>query len=292
MLGVDAVDSMLFGGNAAGREATFNSPDVTNNRYRRYDYAFEPAALAKAAGRAHSFARPPRRLRKKPQWDWVLPHCDEKDTWLNEIRTAMVGLPEQTKWLVHGYERCGVADIKRPMLEMLREGLNHHDRIPHALHAPPLSAWVKHIVQHYAKLPELLFFAPAVVPASSSIFKPRTIGRAIASTPDFAIWGSHVVEMPEALHTDFCAKLWPFAAKARRRQCPERVVTMADAVVMVSRRHIQDVPLATWKALLALVATPTSGATVAHAEEQLLAYGWHMLFGQPAVLGHRTILRH
>ena len=34
------------------------------------------------------------------------------------------------------------------MLEMLREGLNHHDRIPHPTGSLPLSSWVRHIVAH------------------------------------------------------------------------------------------------------------------------------------------------
>ena len=50
------------------------------------------------------------------------------------------------------------------MLEMLREGLNHHDRIPHPTGALPLSSWVRHIVDNYKRLPDYLFFAPAAVP--------------------------------------------------------------------------------------------------------------------------------
>ena len=164
---------MLFGGNAAGREATFNSPDVVNSGLRKYDRDFDPTELARAAGRAHTFARPPVRMLKKPQWDWVVPHCHEDDKWLDQIRVAMVGQPEQTKWLVHGYERCGVAEVKRPMAEMLREALNHHDRIPHDGNRLPLSSWVKHIVTHYHKLTlgddaEYVFFTPAAVPTSQT----------------------------------------------------------------------------------------------------------------------------
>jgi len=290
MLGVDAVDNMLFGGNAAGREATFNSPDVVNNGLRKYDRQFDPAELARAAGRSHTFAKPPRRMLKKPQWDWVLPHCEEKDEWLDSIRKVMVGLPSETKWLIHGYERCGVADIKRPMKEMLREGLNHHDRVPHAFHAPPLSAWVKHIFSRYKTLPDMLFFAPATVSTSSKVFSPSAVSEAMAgSGGEFAVWGSHVIEMPESLHTAFCAKIWPFAKKARTRGCPERVVTMADSVVMVSRRRVQMLSQTSWKQLYDLVSTPDAAGA---ANEQLLAYGWHLLLGQPAVLPHRTSSRH
>ena len=217
---------------------------------------------------------------------WVLPHCDEPDQWLDQIRAVMTSLPTDTKWLIHGYERCGVAEVKRPMLEMLREGLNHHDRIPHTPKALPLSAWVKHIVQHYRKLPEYVFFAPASVPTSSSVFSASALTQTLKASRDFGMWGSHVVEMPAALQSAFCARLWPFAVKAHKRACPERVVTMADAVPMVSKRRILNVPLPTWKALDAMLATQDAQA------EQLLAYGWHLLFGQPAVLAHRAMSRH
>jgi len=286
MLGVDAVDSMLFGGNQEGREATFNSPDYVNGRNRPYDRDFDPAALAREAGRAHTFGLPPRRLRTLAQWDWVLPHCDEKDSWLDQIRKVMVALPTETKWLIHGYEHCGVAEVKRPMLEMLREGLNHHDRIPHPTHSLPLSGWVRHIVAHYKKLPDYVFFAPASIPTTSTVFSATALMQTAQQSRDFGMWGSHVVEMPATLHTDFCAKLWPFATKAHKRSCPERVVTMADAVTMVSKRRILNVPLSTWRALEKLL----SDRNPLH--EQLLAYGWHLLFGQPAVLAHRTMSRH
>ena len=85
------------------------------------------------------------------------------------------------------------------------------------------------------------------------------------------------------MHAQFCAKVWPYAVKARKRSCPERVVTMADAVTVVSKRNIKKLRLESWKALLQLVETR------AHPDnEQLLIYGWHLLFGQPAVLAHRA----
>lgn len=89
-----------------------------------------------------------------------------------------------------------------------------------------------------------------------------------------------------AVHTEFCAKLWPFATKAHKRSCPERVVTMADAVTMVSKRKITNVNLSTWQALEKLLGDRNP------VHEQLLAYGWHLLFGQPAVLAHRAMSRH
>ena len=45
MLGLDAVDSMLFGGNAEGREATFNSPNAVNSKFRPYDFDFNPQVI-------------------------------------------------------------------------------------------------------------------------------------------------------------------------------------------------------------------------------------------------------
>jgi len=272
----------------AGREATFNSPNVVNNAYRKYDFDFDPVALSRAAGRAHTFGRPPRRLSRKPQWDWVLSHCDEPDAWLDQIRVAMVGLPRETKWLVHGYERCGAADVKRPMKEMLREGLNHHDRIPHATKSPPLSAWVRHIIYHYSKLPEMVFLAPASVPPSSNVFRSEVISQAVrGSKSDFGIWGSHVIEMPENMRTAYCSKMWQYAAKSRKRGCPERIVSMADAVFMVSRERIHSISPETWKSILKLVDEPAEAEN-----EQMLLYSWHLLLGQPAVMAHRTLSKH
>jgi len=286
MLGVDAVDSMLFGGNAAGREATFNVPNEVNQGFRRYDREFNPVALAQQAGRSHSFGTYPRRMRKKPQWDWVLLHCSENDTWVDRIRTLMVGLPQETKWLVHGYERCDVATTKRPMMDMLREGLNHHDRIPLSSASLPSLGWIRHIVEHYRTLPEFLFFSPASVPTSSPLFAPTAVSDAISVSPDFSIWGSQVVEMPASMQTRFCAKVWPLAAKARKRTCPDRIVTMTNAVMRVSRTRILATPHETWRRVLALL----EGGEAAN--EQLLAFGWHLLLGQPAVLHHRVMVRH
>ena len=288
MLGVDAIDNMLFGGSDVNgqmiREATFNSPDLVNGMYRKYDRDFDPAALARAAGRKHTFGVQPRRLTPKPRWDWVVPHCHEKDDWLNKIREVMVKLPSQPKWLVQGYEACGVADVKRPMLEMLREALNHHDRIPHAGNKLRISAWVKHVVGHYKGLEagidaEYLFFAPAPVRTSSRVFSATTLQQTLKANSDFGVWGSHVVEMPDHLHKRFCKKVWPLHPKARRRKCPERVVNMGDAVYMASRERVLNVPLTTWKALLKLVEGDADPAN-----EELLAFGWHMFLGQPAVL--------
>jgi hypothetical protein len=85
----------------------------------------------------------------------------------------MLAQPATTKWLIHGYETCGFAKVKRPMLGMLREGLNHHDRIPHDSNGFAVSGWVRHIVAHYHKLPELLLFTKPDTPAESRVFLPQ-----------------------------------------------------------------------------------------------------------------------
>ena len=79
------------------------------------------------------------------------------------------------------------------MLEMLREGLNHHDRIPHDTKGFAISGWVRHIVAHYHKLPDLLFFTKPDTPAASRVFLPRgkgSIQEALAESPDFSLWGA------------------------------------------------------------------------------------------------------
>jgi len=298
MLGYDAIDSMLFGGNEQGREATFNVPNKVNNMVRSYDRNFDPAELARKAGRAHTFAEPPRRLKVLPQWDWVTYHCDGPDTWLDKIRELMVAQPDNTKWLVHGYETCGVASVKRPMLEMLREGLNHHDRIPHPMSsaAPKpfsVSGWVRHIIAHYNRLPDVLFFAPANVPRSSRVFSPSGAGSvpaAMAESAEFGVWGSRVIDMPAALHARFCDIVWPLASAKRtmQRSCPERVVTMAEPLILVSKRRVQRTPLATWQKVLQLL----DDSVADKGNDELLKFGWHMLFGQAAVLQPRFMHEH
>ena len=296
MLGYDAVDNMLFDGSEEGREATFNRPSYVNGRYRRYDRDFDPASLAKQAGRAHTFDAPPRRLKKLPQYDWVTYHCKQGDGWVDKIRQTMLSQAATTKWLVHGYEHCGYADVKRPMLEMLREGLNHHDRIPTPGAAFPAYGWVRHIVAHYHKLPELLFFAKPDVPTDSRVFLKEgkgSIPEALAESPDFSLWGTHVVELPAALHEQWCAKVWPLAAsgaspKARKRGCPERVVTMSGPLMYVSKRRVVQTPLNTWRKVLELLDSSTQDA----GNDVLMDFAWHVFFGQPPVLQGRFMQRH
>ena len=78
---------------------------------------------------------------------------------------------------------------------MLREGLNHHDRIPHDTKGFAISGWVRHIVAHYHKLPDLLFFTKPDTPAASRVFLPRgkgSIQEALAESPDFSLWGARL----------------------------------------------------------------------------------------------------
>merc|ERR1712087_216511 len=126
--------------------------------------------------------------------------------WTSRVRQLLVGLPFNTKWLIHSYEHCGVADHKRPMLEMLREGMDHVDRIPHSPQAFGPSGWVRHMMsrlpdakgKQIGKLPDLLVFVRGTVPADSSALGSE---RGIASIRDseFAMWGTHVVELPHSL---------------------------------------------------------------------------------------------
>jgi len=295
-LGVDAVDSMLFGGNEAGREATFNSPNMVNGMYRTYDYDFDPAALAARAGRSHIFANPPRRLRKLPQWDFVSYHCNQADQWTRRVRQLLVGLPSDTKWLIHSYEHCGVADRKRPMLEMLREGMDHVDRIPHSPTAFGMSGWVRHIMsrlpdakgKQVGKLPELLIFVRGSLPADSAALGTE---RGIASVKDveFAMWGTHVVELPHSLQPTFCKLLWPLVLRAKdtRKQCPERVVTMANSLFTASRKRVEATPRDVWADLLKLLEDQSS-----HNNEQLVDFAWHLLLGEKAVLQSRLMAQH
>ena len=113
-----------------GREATFNSPDFVNGRYRSYDRNFDAAALAKAAGRKHQFPKPPRRLRELARWDWVLPHCHEKDGWLDRVRAVMVGLPSDTKWLIHGCALQRPSPLSEPRARSLEPAVGVRRRSP------------------------------------------------------------------------------------------------------------------------------------------------------------------
>jgi len=294
-LGIDAVDSMLFGGNAAGREATFNSPNKVNVAYRKYDYNFDPKALARDAKRKHTFANPPRRLKLLPQWDWVAYRCKQPDPWTDAVRVAMVAQPKPTKWLVHSYEGCGAAAVKRPMPEMLREGLNHLDRVPLAADGlPPDAAWVRHIVGHHAKLPPVVVFAPPDLSATSSLVSAGGLPAALAESPDFGAWGAAgASNMPAELHATFCQTLWPLIKQARSfdRPCPDRVVGMGSegsTAYYVAAARIKGVPLPVWQKLLQLLLDKNSNDAVAKA----LGYSWHIFFGERAMLKPGQVRKH
>jgi hypothetical protein len=193
---------------------------------------------------------------------------------------------------VHGYERCGVADVKRPMLEMLREGLNHHDRIPQPSSSHAVSGWLRHIVAHYAKLPERLFFAAGSTPASSSLFASQDpITRALADSDDFGIWGTAAAEMPESMRAAFCAEVWPIAKEVAKRgghrDCPAHVTGMSDAMMYASRGRILAVPKVSWAKLASLL----EGAQgKAHAD--MLGHAWHTMLGEPAALAKKVKHQH
>jgi|MDSW01.2.fsa_nt_gb hypothetical protein len=75
MLGVDAVDSMLFGGNSEGREATFNVPGKVNLRYRPYDRDFSPKTLSLQARVALVSALPNARTRARSRRSYARLPC-------------------------------------------------------------------------------------------------------------------------------------------------------------------------------------------------------------------------
>jgi len=286
-LGIDAIDSMLFGGNAAGREATFNSPNTVNVQYRKYDFDFDPAALARAAGRKHTFDNPPRRLTRLPQWDWVAYRCNAHDAWTDSVRAAMVAQPKPTKWLIHSYEGCGAAEVKRPMPEMLREGLNHLDRIPFGSDGTlqAAGAWARHIVAHYHKLPTLVIFIPPDISPDSTLMWKDGISRSLATSPEFGVWAStQASEMPADVHPTFCASLWPLVKKARGfdRPCPDRVVGMGDATTAyyVQAARIKAVPLPVWQQIQRLLLDKDTSAVTA----RMLSFSWHIFFGEKAML--------
>ena len=58
---------------------------------------------------------------------------------------------------------------------------------------------MRHIVAHYHKLPDLLFFTKADTPAASRVFLPRgkgSIQDALAESPDFSLWGARLSSSP------------------------------------------------------------------------------------------------
>ena len=156
----------------------------------------------------------------------------------------------------------------------------------------PASGWVRHIIAHYDRLPATLFFAPPDVPTTSRIFSPSgpgSIAAARAETEDFAIWGTRVIDMPAAMHTTFCDIVWPLVEKRKlKRSCPERVVTMAEPILMVSKRRILQTPKETWIKVLHLLDNKVADK----GNDELLKFGWHLFFGMGAVLQPRFMHEH
>merc|ERR1712228_509771 len=137
-------------------------------------------------------------------------------------------------------------------------------------------------------LPDLLVFVRGTVPADSSALGSE---RGIASIRDseFAMWGTHVVELPHSLQPTFCKLLWPLVLRAKltRKQCPERVVTMANSVFVASKKRIEATPRDVWADLLKLLEDQTSPSN-----EQLVDFAWHLLLGEKAVLQSRLMSQH
>lgn len=245
MLGVDAVDAILFGGSAEGVEATFNSPSKVNNRYRPYERKVDAAkevasarARADGSARRHSkFTDPPLYLEPLQSWAVVAWHCREPDEgWAAAFKSLVPAA--RTKFFAHSYERCGVADVKRPAAQMLFEGLHHLDRIPHGAPSTNASALAHHVHAYHAKLPERLC---VVRPGSEARHLPPSLGArllaadlaVLAVAPDGAPLASTVVPLTPALCSLYKAALGLEAAA----QCPESASVQPDWAVLCSPRE-------------------------------------------------------
>ena len=85
------------------------------------------------------------------------------------------------------------------MLEMLREGLNQHDRIPNDGPGFEVAGWVRHIVAHYHKLPDLIFFAKPDVPSDSRVFLREGKGSIQEALGEYAAYRPHPAPPPPAV---------------------------------------------------------------------------------------------
>ena len=88
------------------------------------------------------------------------------------------------------------------------------------------------------------------------------------------------------MRDDYCTRVHTLFNR-RKRACPERVVTMADSVLFVSRDRIRAAPLWLWGSVQALLDGPNAAANA-----QLMEFAWHQLFGQQAVLHSHQMHRH
>ena len=108
---------------------------------------------------------------------------------------------------------------------MLREGLNHADRIPYHSRAEAAAtdntskSWARHIKAHYKKLPDYLVFTRDGLSDGSSLFGDGGLPKAIRDGDDFGMWGTKEVELPRAQRADFCAQVltWEKAGVGGRR---------------------------------------------------------------------------
>lgn len=292
MLGVDAIDAILFGGNGEGVEATFNSPSKVNNKYRPYERKVDPAKELAAArprpdgsARKHTrFSGTPVHLLPLPTWSAVTWHCRERDAWPAAFKALV---PEtRTKFFVHSYERCGVGDVKRPAAEMLFEGLHHLDRIPHGGARTNASALPHHVKAFYAKLPDRLLF---VRPGSHEGHMPRSL-RARLGAADFAFAAiSAGAAAPQSgatpLTPALCSLYKVALGLGAAEQCPEKADTLADWQVLVaSAERVRKVPAERWAAMEAAVDASASAAGAEEAERLLLGL-------LPQILGETLPLR-
>lgn len=276
MLGVDAVDAMLFGGNAEGVEATFNSPSKVNGRYRPYErhvtFEKELAAARKrpdGSARRHTMFGPPAHLAPLPTWAAVTWHCREPDgAWPSAFKRLVPD--ERTKFFAYSYERCGVADIKRPAAEMLYEGLHHLDRIPHGKPSTNASALAHHARAFYERLPDRLLF---VRPGASAAHLPASLAATLGAPAfAFAAVGAGAAPLAQgevALAPALCALYKAALGLEPSAPCPERALILPGwQVLLASSERVRAVPQARWAAIEA--AADATGPAAAEDAERLL----------------------
>jgi len=296
MLGVDAIDAMLFGGNDDGIEATFNSPSYVNNRYRKYDRVQDPAKLAAkrartdGAPRQHTrFEKPWVELKTLATWAAVTWHCHESDAWASAFKAAVPDT--RTKYFVYSYERCGMGDIKRPATDMLYEGLHHLDRIPKAAGSTNASAVVGHIAAKFASLPEVLL---VVRPGAQTGHVPKALRDRMAATnpAPLLVPEAAAAPAPEALDLSSAPLCATYKAAMGVSECPASAVgTGAWALVAAPRSAFEAVGKDRWAAIAAAldsVGAAASPPPAAH--EKLVLSLLPQLLGIPAPVTADRIL--
>lgn len=266
MLGVDAIDAMLFGGNTEGVEATFNSPSKVNGHYRPYERNVDFQKVMQLARRRpngskrnHTKFGPPTRIASLPIWSAVTWHCLEPDgVWPSAFKLLVPD--ERTKFFAYSYERCGVADTKRPAAEMLFEGLHHLDRIPHGKPRTNASALAHHLRSFYDRLPDrLLFVRPGTTAAHLPQSLRSTLSDAVFAFATVGTGSAPLAQSDMALTPALCALYKTVIGLESSAACPERALILPGwQVLLASAECVRAVPQARWAAIEAAAEAPDS----------------------------------